>query len=170
MLSFSFYFYGENTLSYLQQKESAIRLIVNWKPLMIFGGELDNSSVSSVREFEQIFPKLQQAGLNTVFVSVYWDLFIPEERALDFTLTDKVIDQTQKNDLRVVFLWSGVWEKRMRCYTSKWFKRVNKKYLCEYTKVGEPLKIARAFPEDVFKPDRDVFSRWISHTPKINKQ
>lgn len=92
MLNFSFYFYGENTLSYLQQKGSVIQLIVNGKPFIVFGGGLGNSSVSSVSEFEQIFPKFQQADLNTVLIPAYWDLFKPEEGAFDFTLTDKVID------------------------------------------------------------------------------
>jgi len=169
-LNFSFYFYGENTLSYLQQRGSAIQLIVKGKPFMILGGELGNSSAASVSDIEQIFPKLQQAGLNTVLVPAYWDLLEPQEGTFDFTLTDKVIDQARKNDLKIVFLWFGAWKNSMSCYAPEWFKKNYKKYPRAHTKVGTPLEIASAFSDNVFKADSNAFSQWIRHIARIDKQ
>ena len=60
--------------SFLQSQGTATQLIVDGKPFLILGGELGNSSASSVQDIERIFPKLQRMGLNTVLVPAYWDL------------------------------------------------------------------------------------------------
>ena len=51
--------------SFLQSQGTATQLIVDGKPFLILGGELGNSSASSVQDIERIFPKLQRMGLNT---------------------------------------------------------------------------------------------------------
>lgn len=45
-------------------------------------------------------------GLNTVLVPAYWDLLEPVEGHFDFTLTDKVLEQARKYNLKVVFYGS----------------------------------------------------------------
>ena len=97
-------------LPYLQKQGSTTQLMVDGKPFLVIGGELGNSSASSIEDIERIFPKLQRMGLNTVLVPAYWDLTEPQEGKFDFTLTDKVIQQARANDLKVVFLWFGAWK------------------------------------------------------------
>ena len=80
-------------LPYLQKQGSTTQLMVDGKPFLVIGGELGNSSASSIEDIERIFPKLQRMGLNTVLVPAYWDLTEPQEGKFDFTLTDKVIQQ-----------------------------------------------------------------------------
>jgi len=152
------------------QVGSATQLIANRKPFMILGGGLGNSSVYSVSKIERIFPKLQQVGLNTVLIHAYLDLLEPKEGTFDFTLTDKVIDQTRKNDLKIVFLWFGIWENRMCHYVPEWFKKEYKKYPRAYTKIGVPFEVANALSDNVFNAESKVFSRWISYITKIKKQ
>lgn len=53
--------------------------MVDGKPFLVIGGELGNSSASSIEDIERIFPKLQRMGLNTVLVPAYWDLTEPQE-------------------------------------------------------------------------------------------
>ena len=60
--------------SFLQSQGTATQLIVDGKPFLILGGELGNSSASSVQDIERIFPKLQRMGLNTVLVPAYWEI------------------------------------------------------------------------------------------------
>lgn len=70
--------------SFLQSQGTATQLIVDGKPFLILGGELGNSSASSVQDIERIFPKLQRMGLNTVLVPAYWDLTEPTEGHFGF--------------------------------------------------------------------------------------
>ena len=84
---------AQQKLPYLQKQGSATQLVVDGNPFLIIGGELGNSSASSIEDIERIFPKLQRMGLNTILVPAYWDLTEPTEGTFDFSLTDKVIQQ-----------------------------------------------------------------------------
>lgn len=161
---------AQQQLPHLQKQGSATQLVVDGKPFLIIGGELGNSSASSVGDIERIFPKLQRMGLNTVLVPAYWDLTEPVEGQFDFTLTDKVIQQARENDLKVVFLWFGAWKNSMSCYAPLWFKQNYKKYPRAYTKAGKPLEIASSFSENVFQADSKAFSEWMKHVTAVDKE
>lgn len=161
---------AQQNLPYLQKQGSATQLIVNGKPFLIMGGELGNSSASSIEDVERIFPKLQRMGLNTVLVPAYWDLIEPTEGQFDFALTDKVIHEAQESGLKVVFLWFGAWKNSMSCYAPLWFKENYKKYPRAYTKDGKPLEIASAFSENVFQADSRAFSEWLKHIAGTDKE
>ena len=161
---------AQQKLPSLQKQGSATQLVVDGKPFLVIGGELGNSSASSIEDIERIFPKLQRMGLNTVLVPAYWDLTEPTEGTFDFTLTDKGIQQARANDLKVVFLWFGAWKNSMSCYAPLWFKKDYKKYPRAYTKAGKPLEIASSFSENVFQADSKAFSEWMKHIASIDKE
>ncbi|MBQ8672748.1 MAG: DUF5597 domain-containing protein [Bacteroides sp.] len=156
--------------SSLHRQGTATQLLVDGKPFIILGGELGNSSASCNEDIERIFPKLQRMGLNTVLVPAYWDLTEPEEGVFDFSLTDKVVEQARKNDLKVIFLWFGAWKNSMSCYAPQWFKEDYKKYPRARTQSGKPLEIASAFSENVFQADNRAFSQWMRHLTAIDKE
>lgn len=153
-----------NTKSRLVDINGVKQLEVDGRPWLILGGELGNSSASAPQDVAKIFPRLKELGLNTVLVPAYWDLIEPEEGEFDFTTTDAVIDEAEKNDLKVVFLWFGSWKNSMSCYAPEWFKKDWKKYPRARTKEGKPLEIASAFSENVFRADSTAFTRWLRHT------
>lgn len=156
--------------SSLQKHGNATQLFVEGKPFIILGGELGNSSATCAEDIERIFPKLQKMGLNTVLVPTYWDLIEPTESQYDFTLTDKVLEQARKNNLKIVFLWFGAWKNSMSCYTPLWFKTNYKKYPRAITQNGKPLEIASAFSDNVFQADKRAFSHWMKHIAETDKE
>ena len=155
--------------SRLRVQGSATQLVVDNKPYLVLGGELGNSSASCPQDIEANFEKLSRMGLNTVLVPAYWDLLEPVEGEFDFSLTDKVLEEARKNDLKVIFLWFGAWKNSMSCYAPLWFKKDYKKYPRAYTKEGKPLEIASAFSENVFKADSRAFSAWLNHVAEADK-
>lgn len=155
--------------STLRVQGSATQLVVDSKPYLVLGGELGNSSASCPQDIEANFEKLSRMGLNTVLVPAYWDLLEPVEGEFDFSLTDKVLEEARKNDLKVIFLWFGAWKNSMSCYAPLWFKKDYKKYPRAYTKEGKPLEIASAFSENVFKADSRAFSAWLNHIAREDK-
>ncbi len=168
LVAFSFCIFAEKEIPHLLRQGTATRFIVDGKPFLIIAGELGNSSASSINDIERIFPKLQQAGLNTVLVPAYWDLLEPKEGTFDFTLTDKAIMEARKNNLRIVFLWFGAWKNSMSCYAPEWFKTDFKKYPRAHAKNGEPLEIASAFSDNVFQADNRAFSEFMKHIAQID--
>lgn len=160
---------AQKNQTYLQKQGSTIQLHIDNKPFLILGGELGNSSASSVEDIESNFPKLQRMGLNTLLVPAYWDLLEPKEGKFDFTLTDKVIQQARENKLKVIFLWFGAWKNSMSCYAPQWFKANYNKYPRAHTRTGKPLEIASAFSENVFNADSRAFSQLMKHIASIDK-
>ena len=161
--------YGRAQKSCLQRRGNATQLIINDTPYLILGGELGNSSAANTQDIERIFPKLQKMGLNTVLVPAYWDLLEPVEGHFDFTLTDKVLEQARKYNLKVVFLWFGAWKNSMSCYAPLWFKENDKKYPRAHTGSGKPLEIASAFSDEVLQADQRAFTQWLKHIAAADK-
>src|SRR5215475_8605778 len=68
-----------SSLPHLRKQGAATQLIVDGKPFLVLGGELGNSSSSSLEYMRPIWPKLVALNLNTVLVPVYWELIEPEK-------------------------------------------------------------------------------------------
>ena len=80
-----------NQIPTLLQAGSAKQLYVDGRPFLILGGELHNSSASSLPYLEARWEKLVSLNLNTVLAPITWDLLEPEEGRFDFTLVDGLI-------------------------------------------------------------------------------
>lgn len=162
---------ADNTKApYLAKKDATSQLIVNDKPFLILGGELGNSSASSIDDLKWIFPKLQKMGLNTVLVPAYWELIEKEEGKYDYTLTDEAINLARKHNLKIVFLWFGSWKNSMSCYAPLWIKENSRKYPRAVTKSGKPLEMMSAFSESNLNVDKRAFSHFLNHLAKYDKE
>ena len=104
----------------LRRQGSATQLIVDGQPFLVLGGELGNSTSSSLEYMRPVWPKLVSLNLNTVLVPVYWELLEPVEGKFDFTLVDGLIQEARRNKLRLVPLWFASWKNSMSCYAPAW--------------------------------------------------
>ncbi len=129
----------------------------------ILGGELGNSSASSVEDIQFIFPKLKAMGLNTVLMPVYWELMEPQEGEYDFTLLDEALKTARANDLKLVLLWFGAWKNSMSCYAPEWVKKDVSRFPRAVTAQGKPLEILSAFDVNVLNADKKAFDTLINH-------
>lgn len=107
----------------LAKKGTATQLIVEGKPFLVLGGELLNSSASSLSYMEPLWPKLAAMQLNTVLAPVSWELLEPEEGKFDYTLLDGLIENARRHRLRLVLLWFGSWKNTYSSYVPAWVKR-----------------------------------------------
>jgi len=146
----------------LSHQGSATQLSVNGKPMLIIGGELGNSSASTLEDCKRYFPKLRAMGLNTVLAPAYWELIEPVEGKFDLTSVQNVINEARANDLKVVFLWFGAWKNSMSCYAPEWFKRDTRRFPRVHLKDGRPLEEASSLSQNVLKADCRAFCELIS--------
>jgi beta-galactosidase GanA len=107
---------------HLITKGTTKQLIVDGKPFLVLGGELGNSSASSLDYMRPMWDKLTTMNLNTILVPVYWELMEPEEGKFDFALIDTLVNTSRKNNLKVILLWFGSWKNSMSCYAPAWIK------------------------------------------------
>ncbi|KAJ3454863.1 hypothetical protein MRS44_013463 [Fusarium solani] len=80
-------------------------LLVDGKPYLILGAELQNSSMSSARYMDTVWQNLKDMGVNTVLGAVAWEDIEPEEGAFNFSELDQIIAGARAYGLRLVILW-----------------------------------------------------------------
>src|ERR1035438_10364709 len=64
---------------HLERQGTATQLIVDGKPFLVLGAELNNSSASCMEYLRPLWPKIAATNLNTVLATVSWELMEPEE-------------------------------------------------------------------------------------------
>ena len=88
LCSLTSFVYTQTSAPHLRKSGSATQLIVANKPYLIRGGELGNSTASTIESMKPVWEKLVKLNLNTVLIPVYWELIEPTEGKFDFALID----------------------------------------------------------------------------------
>ena len=90
------------SIPYLQKKGTTQELMVDEKPFLVLGGELGNSTASSLDYMQPFWSKFEAMHLNTILSPVYWELIEPEEGKFDFTLLDSIINASREHNLKLI--------------------------------------------------------------------
>ncbi len=109
------------------------------------GGELANSSASSLPWAKGALAKLPALGLNTVLVPVSWELIEPVEGRFAFGLVGDIIREARRSRLHVGLLWFGSWKNGMSSYVPGWVKRDQKRFPRAETADGRGVESLSAF-------------------------
>ncbi len=146
------------------------RIVANEKPMLMIGGELGNSSASTLDDIQRIFPYLKSLGLNTVLAPVSWELIEPQEGIYDFSTLDNIIIEARRNDLKVVVLWFGAWKNSMSCYVPEWFKRDTKRFPRVHDRNRKPLEEASSLSKNVLEADKKIFCKMMQHIQSVDNK
>jgi beta-galactosidase GanA len=133
------------SLPHLRKQGTATQLIVDGRPFLIRGGELGNSSGSSLEYLAPHWERFLALRLNTIVAPVYWDLVEPEEGKFDFTLVDGLVADARKHDIRLVLLWFGSWKNSMSCYAPGWVKKDQERFPRSVDASGRSVEILSPF-------------------------
>ena len=151
------------SMPHLAHQHSATQIVVSGKPLLVRGGELENSSASSLTYLDSIWPKVEAMHFNTVLAPVYWQLIEPGEGSFDFSTVDGLIQGARKHHVKLVLLWFGSWKNSMSSYAPGWVKRDEKRFPRAERSDGSSLEILSAFSPDVLKSDYRAFVALMKH-------
>lgn len=154
----------------LERNGSTAHVVVNGNPMLMIGGELGNSSASTLEDVHLHFSHLHRLGLNTVLAPLSWELIEPKEGEFDMTSLDNILVEARKNDLKVVLLWFGVWKNSMSCYAPEWFKRDTKRFPRAHTIDGKPVEEASSLSKNVLEADKRAFCKVIEYLRDNDKE
>jgi Domain of unknown function (DUF5597)/Beta-galactosidase len=146
----------------LEKRGLTTQLIVDGKPYLILGGELHNSSSSSLEYMKPIWPQLAAMHINTVVTPLSWELIEPAEGKYDFTLVDGLLDQARRADLRIVFLWLASWKNGMSSYAPVWVKQDRKRFP-RVIENGAPVEILSPQGSATEQADGRAFAALMEH-------
>lgn len=157
------------SIPHLQEKGTTKQLIVDGKPFLVLGGELGNSTASSLDYIRPFWAKFKAMNLNTILVPAYWDLIEPEEGKFNFYLLDSIINTSRKNNLKVILLWFGSWKNSMSCYAPAWIKTNQNRFPRAKSLDGRGLEILSAFSKNNLDADKMAFSELMKHVKETDK-
>jgi beta-galactosidase GanA len=155
----NFHLFAQQSLPKLLKKGTTTQLIVDDKPFIILGGELGNSTGTTIENMKSVWPKLKTMNLNTVLVPVYWELIEPVEGKFDFKLYQDLILEARQNDIKLVFLWFGSWKNSMSSHAPAWVKLNQEKYPRVKDQTGRSQEILSSFSENVLQADKNAFEK-----------
>ncbi len=162
--------YSQQKIPHLQKKGNKTQLIVNDKPFLINGGELGNSSATSMESMEPIWQKLTDMNLNTVLTPVYWELIEAEQGKFDFSLVDDLIVRARKENLKLIFLWFGSWKNSMSSHAPAWVKLNQKKYPRVKDDKNKSHEILTPFNEENLQADLKAFQKLMTHIKDLDQK
>jgi hypothetical protein len=151
--------FAQNSLPTLRKQGDVTQFIVDGKPFIMLGGELGNSSASTIQNMQAIWPKLKAMHLNTILVPVYWELLEPQEGKFDFSLIRDLISEARKHDIKIVFLWFGSWKNSMSSHAPAWVKLNQDKYPRVKDNTGRSQEILSSFSENNLQADLRAFEK-----------
>lgn len=158
------------SIPHLEVRGQAKQLIVDGKPFLVLGGELHNSSATSVAYMNPLFAKLDTMHLNTVLAAVTWELMEPQEGKYDFALVDSVLAGARKNHLRVALLWFGTWKNGLSHYAPEWVKTDYKRFPRMHIKGGFPVESISPLSAEAMKADASAFAALMKHVKEVDSQ
>lgn len=139
-------------------------LYVEDRPFIALSGEIHNSSASSLEYMEnKVWPQLKGMNLNTVIVPLYWETVEPKEGVFDFQLSDGLIRQARENEMRLIFLWFGLWKNGESMYIPAWMKADTDTYYRVRKVNGETLNTISPFCEKAVEKDAAAFAKVMAH-------
>ncbi len=161
---------NSHQIPHLRTQGNTIQLVVDGKPFLILGGELGNSSFTSLEYMESIWTKLKAMNLNTVLAAVYWELIEPVEGKFDFELYDRLIKEARNHDLKLVLLWFGSWKNSMSSHAPSWVKKNQQRFPRIKDDKGKSHEILTPFSEENLQADLKAFQALMKHIKEIDEE
>jgi beta-galactosidase GanA len=152
----------------LRRQGTATQLVVDGAPYLIRGGELGNSSASSLEYLRPFWPKLRAMHLNTVIAPVYWELMEPSEGRYAYTLIDGLIADARASDMRLVLLWFGSWKNSMSSYAPLWVKTDQRRFPRTESTRGRRQEILSPFSTANADADARAFAALMRHLRTVD--
>jgi beta-galactosidase GanA len=155
-------------IPHLQRVGDEHELVVSGKPFLMLGGELGNSTATTMESMEAVWPRLKSLNLNTILVPVYWELLEPREGEFDYDLVKDLIIEAREHNLKIVFLWFGAWKNSMSSHAPAWVKLDQERFPRAKSETGESQEILTPFSEKTLKAEINAYRHLLRHIKDID--
>lgn len=146
-------------------------LYVNDRPFFLRSGEIHNSNASSLKYTEEtLWPALRGLHMNSAIVPVYWELIEAVEGVYDFSTVEGLINQARKENMKLVFLWFGLWKNAESMYVPGWMKKNPELYFRAEKVNGDKLTTVSPLCAAAVEKDRQAFTALMRKIREIDAE
>jgi len=145
------------------------QLYVNNEPFLIIGGELLNSSASSIEHMKDIWAHVRSLNVNTVYLPINWQQFEPKEGTFDYSLIDSHIKSAYDNNLKLIILWFGSWKNGESNYTPDWVKTDMKRFPRMIFKDGKISTTISNTNRNCLNADLKAYKKLMERIAQVDK-
>jgi hypothetical protein len=155
-------------IPHLRKQGPATQLVVHGRPFVMLGGEVHNSSASSLEYMEPIWDRLKALHLNTVLVTASWELVEPQEGRFDLELITGLIEAARRRGLKLVFLWFGTWKNAVSTYAPGWVKTDLGRFPRAETAPGRKTGHITCMSDEACRADARAFAALMRHIREVD--
>jgi hypothetical protein len=159
----------QNPAPHLEKRGAATQLIVDGQPFLILGGEVRNSSSSSLDFMKPVWLRMASMHLNTVVTPLTWELIEPTEGTFDFALVDGLLAQARQQHERIVFLWLASWKNGMSSYPPAWVKQDTRRFP-RVVERGNEVEILTPLSAASRDADAHAFAALMRHIKEVDSR
>jgi len=159
---------GAESMPHLRKQGTATQLVVDGNPFLVIGGELHNSSSSSMEYMKPIWQRMLDLNFNTVLAGVSWELVEPEQGRFDFSLVDGLIQDARRSGLRLVLLWFGSWKNGMSSYIPLWVKKDYTRFPRVRLQERGTVEVLSTLAEANWQADAKAFTALMRHIREVD--
>ena len=142
-------------------------LLVDGKPFILLGGQVNNSSGWPDR-MKEIWPVFKLMNANTAEIPVYWEAVEPKQGEFHFEAVDQIIKDARAQRLKLVLLWFATWKNGVMDYAPDWVKQDTVKYPRMIDAGGRPVRVLSPHSEATMNADRTAFAAFMRHLKEVD--
>lgn len=153
-----------------KNKYGATQLIVQGKPFLMLCGEANNSSGSNIPYMEKTMKALHESNLNSVLVSVSWEIIEPNEGVFDFKSVDELIRVARENNMKLGILWFGSWKNGLSPYAPAWVIGDTKRFARVKWDNGDNTRTLTPLCTATRDADAKAFGELMKHIASVDSK
>lgn len=156
-----------SSMPHLERQGDRHALIVDGKPFLLLGAQINNSSAWPAT-LPEVWPALADLHANTMEAPVYWEQMEPKEHQFDFSNVDALVQGARQHGLRMVLLWFGTWKNGQNHYVPEWVKTDTIRFPREISAEGKVLDVMSPHAEQNLDADKAAFAALMHHVREID--
>jgi beta-galactosidase GanA len=160
---------GGAELPRLVKEDGRYGLLVDGKPYLILGAQVNNSS-GWASMLPKVWPAIELLHANTVQVPMAWEQIEPRQGQFDFSFLDTLLGQAREHQVRLILLWFATWKNNGPSYAPEWVKLDNGRYPRVVTATGERVGSMSPHAATTLEADRRAFVELLRHLKQVDAQ
>ena len=160
---------GDGDLPRLVHEAGRYGLLVDGKPYLILGGQVNNSSAWPAM-LPKVWPAVDPLGANTVQVPIAWEQIEAQPGHFDFAFLDTLLSEAREHHVRLILLWFATWKNGSPWYAPEWVKLDTNRYPRVLTSTGDRIGAMSPHSTATLDADRKAFVELMRHLKQADPQ